>query len=101
MRASQKSKRQEAVDSVNAHAVISLVQYMTGLHVSQTGIYEIIHHGQHFGSYEVVLISGNCFPHCEVCGEEVRFRLLATSPYIFHDEDFAPEDIDCEMPRCC
>jgi hypothetical protein len=39
----------------------------------------------------LILTSGGRFPACEACGDEVRFRLLDTAPYIAHDKDFAPE----------
>lgn len=54
-------------------------------------MYEIIPQGQHCQAHEVVLIIGDRFPDWEGCRQDVRFRLLRTAPYIFHDEDFAPE----------
>jgi len=54
--------------------------YQAGDPVPATGIYEIIPHGQHRQAHEVVLISGDRFPDCEGCREEVRFRLLRTAP---------------------
>lgn len=94
MKAGRKSKRQEAVLStdghgLNGHGAKSLIQYTTGSRVLQSGIYEIIHHGRHRQAHEAVLISGNPFPRCEGCGEDLKFRLLRAVPYIFHDEDFA------------
>jgi len=83
MRASQKSTRQEAQHSMNAHAVASLLQGATGSCVPQTGIYEIIHRGRHREAHEAVLIRGNLFPACEGCGENVQYRLLRSVPYIF------------------
>lgn len=96
MKASRKSKRQEAVPSgngrrANGNGAKSLIQYTTGSRVSQSGIYEIIHPGRHRQAHEAVLISGNPFPRCEGCGEDLKFRLLRAVPYIFHDEDFAPQ----------
>jgi len=87
---SQKSTRQEAVPSVNVYAVTSLIQGASGSRVPQTGIYEMIHHGQPRQAHEVVLIRGNRFPRCEGCGEDVRFRLLRTTPFVFHG-GFRPE----------
>jgi len=54
--------------------------YQAGDPVPATGIYEIIPHGQHRQPHEVVLISGDRFPDCEGCREDVRFRLLTTAP---------------------
>lgn len=56
--------------------------------VRQTGIYEVIHAAAHRSAHEVVMLSGDAFPPCETCGQQVRFRLVRTAPYIFQDEDF-------------
>ena len=89
MRLSHKSTRQEAVHPVNLHALPSLTQYASGSRVPQTGIYEMIHHGQ-AQAHEVVLIQGNLFPRCEGCRKDVRFRLLRRTPDIF-DGGFRPD----------
>ena len=91
MRASQKSKRQDAVHPINAHVLTSIIYCTSGSRVPQSGIYEMIHRGRHRQPHEVVLISGNLFPCCEGCGENLRFRLLRAAPYIFHDQDFASD----------
>ena len=54
----------------------------------ETGIYEVIHASDHRAAHEAVMLAGDPFPACDTCGEEVRFRLLRTAPYIFQDEDF-------------
>lgn len=72
-------------------AVTPLMQCAAGSHVPETGIYEIIHRDHHRDAHTVILVRGHQFPDCRSCGEDVRFRLLRTVPYIFHDEDFAPE----------
>ncbi len=57
--------------------------------VTQSGIYAICHVD---GTRQaVVFVSGNRFPECDCCGEDVRYRLLRSAPYIFDDEDFAPQ----------
>jgi hypothetical protein len=67
-------------------------RYKPGEPVRQSGIYEIIHHGDHRAAHDVVMIRGDHFPPCEACGEQVRFRLIRTAPYIFQDEDFSTEE---------
>ncbi|MGA2372934.1 MAG: hypothetical protein ACLPPV_12910 [Candidatus Korobacteraceae bacterium] len=57
----------------------------------QSGIYEVMHDRAHREAHEVVMISGDRFPDCEICQEKVRFRLIRTAPYIFQDEDFEEE----------
>jgi len=81
--------RKEGAPSVNGCSGNSAVEYATGSRVPQTGIYEVIHHGQHRQAHEAVLVSGNRFPRCEGCGDDLGFRLVRAVPYIFHDEDFA------------
>jgi hypothetical protein len=60
--------------------------------VRETGIYEVIHDFAHRSAHEVVMLSGDSFPACDTCREQVRFRLIRTAPYIFQDEDFEEED---------
>jgi hypothetical protein len=84
MRASQKASVKEPATPVKPHAV------RAGDVVMATGIYEIIHGGQHRPTHEVILIRDERFPSCEGCGAALRIRLLRAAPYIFHDKDFAP-----------
>ena len=56
--------------------------------VRETGIYEILHDGDHRTVHEAVMLANDEFPNCETCRERVRFRLVRTAPYIFHDDDF-------------
>ncbi|HEY3928497.1 MAG TPA: hypothetical protein VGL89_08995 [Candidatus Koribacter sp.] len=59
--------------------------------VRQSGIYEVVHDREHRTVHEVVMISGDTFPNCETCDQNVRFRLVRTAPYIFQDQDFEEE----------
>jgi hypothetical protein len=65
-----------------------LVLFSAGETVRETGIYEVIHDRDHRAAHEVVMLSGDAFPACDTCREQVRFRLVRTAPYIFQDEDF-------------
>lgn len=62
--------------------------FTSGEAVRETGIYEVIHDHTHRNAHEVVMLSGDSFPACDTCREQVRFRLVRTAPYIFQDEDF-------------
>ena len=62
--------------------------FSAGEPVRETGIYEVIHDGDHRTAHEVVMLSGDAFPACDTCRLQVRFRLVRTAPYIFQDEDF-------------
>jgi hypothetical protein len=65
--------------------------FLPGSPIPQTGIYEVIHNKGHREAHEAVLHSRDLFPTCDQCGENVRFRLVRTAPYIFDDEDFVAE----------
>lgn len=65
--------------------------YKPGDTVRQSGIYEVIHETEHRTAHDVVMISGDAFPICETCDQNVRFRLVRTAPYIFQDQDFEEE----------
>jgi hypothetical protein len=62
--------------------------FSAGETVRDTGIYEVIHDREHRSAHEVVMLSGDAFPACDTCHQQVRFRLVRTAPYIFQDEDF-------------
>jgi len=89
LRASHRSKGQEAVHPVSASVVTSVNQWVSGSRVAHSGIYKAIHYGRHRQPHEAVLIAGSLFPRCEGCGEALRFRLLRAVPHIFEDDDFA------------
>jgi len=66
--------------------------FKAGDPVPQSGIYEVVHARAHRATHEVVMLSGDQFPPCDSCDENVRFRLVRTAPYIFQDEDFEESD---------
>lgn len=66
--------------------------YRPGDTVKQSGIYEVVHDREHRATHDVVMISGDAFPICETCDQNVRFRLVRTAPYIFQDQDFEEDD---------
>ena len=65
--------------------------FRAGEKVKQSGIYEVIHDGDHRAAHDVVMLSGDVFPPCETCDDRVRFQLVRTAPYIFQDADFEEE----------
>jgi hypothetical protein len=65
--------------------------YLPGEPIRLTGIYEVLHDRDHRVVHEVVMHAGDLFPECDTCKQSVRFRLVRNAPYIFEDEDFAPE----------
>ena len=59
--------------------------------ILESGIYEVVHHHGHRETHDAVMIRNNRFPSCEQCGEQVRFKMKRTAPYIFHDDDFSSD----------
>jgi hypothetical protein len=74
------------------HRNTSLPLFHPGDAVPESGIYEVIHDGDHRVAHDAVMILGNQFPSCETCNERVRFRIVRTAPYIFQDEDFEEQE---------
>jgi hypothetical protein len=60
--------------------------------VRETGIYEVLHDRNHRQAHEAVMLHDDAFPFCDSCKDRVRFRLVRTAPYIFHDEDFEEQE---------
>ena len=65
--------------------------YAAGQTIPESGIYEVMHENTHRATHESVLVKGDPFPHCDTCHDRVRFRVVRTAPYIFHDDDFGDE----------
>lgn len=63
-------------------------KYKPGDPIQETGIYEVVHDRAHRATHEAVMLARDLFPECDTCRERVRFRLVRTAPYIFHDDDF-------------
>jgi len=66
--------------------------FAAGETVRETGIYEVLHDRNHREAHEAVMLHGDAFPFCDSCKDRVRFRLVRTAPYIFHDEDFEEQE---------
>jgi hypothetical protein len=65
--------------------------FRAGQTIPESGIYEVMHEQEHRAAHESVMVKGDPFPHCDTCHDRVRFRVVRTAPYIFHDEDFGEE----------
>jgi len=87
MRASQKSQKENAVHSENAHAATSLVQYAAGSRVPQTGIY-IFQHTCSRPAQEVIALRGWRLPACAECAGGGGYLLQRAVPGIDEDPDF-------------
>ena len=53
-----------------------------------SGIYTVVHDGQHRQTHEVTCVYGKPFPPCNHCGRHVRFRLKHKAIHIDNDKGF-------------
>jgi hypothetical protein len=47
-----------------------------------SGLYKAVHGGGHSASHYVTVISGETFPVCEKCGQQVRFEIAISGPHL-------------------
>jgi hypothetical protein len=87
MRASEKSQRENAVHSENAHAATSPIQYAAGSRVPQTGIY-IFRHTCSRPAQEGVALRGWRLPACAECIGGGEYLLQRAVPGLDEDPDF-------------
>jgi hypothetical protein len=65
-------------------------RYRSGEAVPSSGVYRI-HHAEHREDHDSILLEGQTFPACVVCGEQVSFQLLQASNLIEKQPDFDQE----------
>jgi hypothetical protein len=65
-------------------------RYRSGESVPCSGVYRI-HHAEHREDHDGILLEGQVFPPCVVCGEQVWFELLQASNPIEKQADFGQE----------
>jgi len=63
-------------------------EYRPGDHVDHTGIYRVVHGGNHAPEHEVTVRYGRRFPPCNRCGQNPRFYPVRLAPDIDGDEHF-------------
>ena len=56
--------------------------------IKKSGIYSVVHEGQHADTHEVTCIAGKMFPPCDECGDAVRFVLVRHARHIARQEYF-------------
>ena len=62
--------------------------YCSGVQVSQSGIYRLVHEGHLHDQQELVLLKGEFFPACDLCREGAKFKPIHLAPHICTDGDF-------------
>lgn len=72
-----------------AHFDRSDCRLVPGETVEESGIYEICHSDEPRSS--LILLRNTFFPHCEQCGDLVRYKLIQAVPHISEDPDFLEE----------
>ena len=58
--------------------------FRAGESIRDSGLYRVLH-GGHRGNHEAILLVGELFPRCAVCGENVHFELLQAAPHLNND----------------
>jgi hypothetical protein len=62
--------------------------FKAGEKVKKSGIYSVLHGGEHADTHEVTCVAGRTFLPCDQCGEGVRFLLVRHAKHIGHHEHF-------------
>jgi hypothetical protein len=70
-------------------------KFLPGQRVKQSGIYRV-HHDPHRLMHEASLRSGETFPCCKQCHQQVRFELIRT----LRDEDVLPFSDGAILHEC-
>jgi hypothetical protein len=65
----------------------STPSFAVGETIVRSGIYRVAHTG-HRVSHYVILLSGDSFPRCARCGDQVRFELFQATTDLKSDPDF-------------
>lgn len=65
-------------------------RYQPGQVVPCSGVYRIVHAG-HREDHDGILLQGQLFPPCLMCGDQVQFQLIQASNTIEKQADFAGE----------
>ena len=76
-----------AAMSQDSSAKMAERRFQPGEAVPSSGVYRIIH-GNHREDHDGILLHGQTFPACVVCGEKVRFQLVQASNPIEKQPDF-------------
>ena len=61
--------------------------FKPGQVVSDSGVYNAVHHPEHRKSHPLLLKRGEMFPRCPSCDATV-FLLIFAAPYLSEDPDF-------------
>ncbi len=56
--------------------------FKAGQKVSTTGVYKVVHAGQHIEAHYVTAVFGDTFPPCLECSDNIRFELALSAVHI-------------------
>lgn len=62
--------------------------FKPGEKVKKSGIYSVVHDGEHAEAHEVTCVAGKTFPPCGECEDGVRFMLVKHAKHVGHNEHF-------------
>ena len=63
-------------------------EFKPGDECERSGIYRVVHDGEHVQPYEVTVLYGKKFPPCRQCGDHARFLLVGGAQHIDSNEWF-------------
>ena len=63
-------------------------KFKPGEKVKKSGIYSVLHDGEHSRAHDVTCVAGKTFPPCGECDEAVRFVLVKHAKSVGHHEHF-------------
>jgi hypothetical protein len=72
--------------------------YKPGQTVPTSGIYGVIHDG-HAALHEVTCVTGEAFPACRECGQDVRFYRVRAVHYVKNHEHFTAAESLLNRPE--
>jgi hypothetical protein len=63
-------------------------EYKPGDAVEHSGVYRVVHAGNHAEGHEVTVLYGKRFPPCNRCGQQPRFYPVRLADHIEGNEHF-------------
>jgi hypothetical protein len=62
--------------------------FKAGDKIKKSGIYSVLHEGEHSNAHDVTCVAGKVFPTCDECGAAVRFQLVRHAKHVGRHEHF-------------
>src|SRR5262249_4175355 len=69
-------------------ATMAIREYRPGDTIDHSGVYRVVHGGNHTPEHEATILYGKRFPPCNRCGQEPRYYPVRLAPLIDESDDF-------------